>query len=98
MTVQIVVDSRVEMPTNALKITREACLEEAKVLSYFSWFPIGTNFYHVGFISLKSHHVHIAHQKTAIISGGAKGIGRCLVRRFLERGYRVSCSTLMKRN
>ncbi|RYP61585.1 hypothetical protein DL770_009762 [Monosporascus sp. CRB-9-2] len=27
--------------------------------------------------------------KTAIISGGARGIGRCLVRRFLERGYRV---------
>ena len=27
--------------------------------------------------------------KTAIVSGGAKGIGRCLVRRFLERGYRV---------
>ncbi|RYO83994.1 hypothetical protein DL766_008351 [Monosporascus sp. MC13-8B] len=27
--------------------------------------------------------------ETAIISGGARGIGRCLVRRFLERGYRV---------
>lgn len=27
--------------------------------------------------------------KTALISGGAKGIGRCLVRRFLENGYRV---------
>jgi NAD(P)-dependent dehydrogenase (short-subunit alcohol dehydrogenase family) len=27
--------------------------------------------------------------KTAIISGGARGIGRCLVRRFLEKGYRV---------
>ena len=27
--------------------------------------------------------------KTAIISGGARGIGRCLVRRFCERGYRV---------
>ncbi|TKA76633.1 hypothetical protein B0A55_04927 [Friedmanniomyces simplex] len=27
--------------------------------------------------------------KTAIISGGARGIGRCLVRRFLERGYKV---------
>ncbi|KAF2217820.1 hypothetical protein CERZMDRAFT_80490 [Cercospora zeae-maydis SCOH1-5] len=26
---------------------------------------------------------------TAIISGGARGIGRCLVRRFLERGYKV---------
>lgn len=28
-------------------------------------------------------------QKTAIISGGAQGIGRCLVRRFCELGYRV---------
>lgn len=28
-------------------------------------------------------------KKTAIISGGARGIGRCLVRRFLERGYHV---------
>ncbi|EME38443.1 hypothetical protein DOTSEDRAFT_75844 [Dothistroma septosporum NZE10] len=27
--------------------------------------------------------------KTAIVSGGARGIGRCLVRRFLERGFRV---------
>lgn len=27
--------------------------------------------------------------KTALISGGARGIGRCLVRRFLERGYKV---------
>lgn len=27
--------------------------------------------------------------KTALISGGARGIGRCLVRRFLERGYHV---------
>ncbi|KAK4546607.1 hypothetical protein LTR36_001824 [Oleoguttula mirabilis] len=27
--------------------------------------------------------------RTAIISGGARGIGRCLVRRFLERGYHV---------
>lgn len=27
--------------------------------------------------------------QTAIISGGARGIGRCLVRRFCERGYRV---------
>ncbi|KAF2153623.1 NAD(P)-binding protein [Myriangium duriaei CBS 260.36] len=27
--------------------------------------------------------------KTAVISGGARGIGRCIVRRFLERGYRV---------
>jgi len=27
--------------------------------------------------------------KGAIISGGARGIGRCLVRRFLERGYHV---------
>jgi NAD(P)-dependent dehydrogenase (short-subunit alcohol dehydrogenase family) len=27
--------------------------------------------------------------KTAIISGGARGIGRCIVRRFLERGYKV---------
>lgn len=27
--------------------------------------------------------------KTAIISGGARGIGRCLTRRFLERGYKV---------
>lgn len=27
--------------------------------------------------------------KTAIISGGARGIGRCLVRRFLEIGYKV---------
>ncbi|RYO94684.1 hypothetical protein DL764_007797 [Monosporascus ibericus] len=27
--------------------------------------------------------------RTAIIGGGARGIGRCLVRRFLERGYRV---------
>lgn len=27
--------------------------------------------------------------KTALISGGARGIGRCLVRRFLEKGYRV---------
>ena len=28
-------------------------------------------------------------QKTAIISGGARGIGRCIVRRFLERDYKV---------
>ena len=28
-------------------------------------------------------------RETAIISGGAKGIGRCLVRRFCELGYRV---------
>ncbi|KAI1813728.1 NAD(P)-binding protein [Poronia punctata] len=27
--------------------------------------------------------------KTAIVSGGARGIGRCLVRRFLELGYKV---------
>lgn len=27
--------------------------------------------------------------KTAIISGGARGIGRALVRRFLNRGYKV---------
>ena len=27
--------------------------------------------------------------KTCIVSGGAQGIGRCLVRRFLEHGYRV---------
>ncbi|KAG9562048.1 short chain alcohol dehydrogenase, partial [Aureobasidium melanogenum] len=27
--------------------------------------------------------------KTALISGGARGIGRCIVRRFLERGYKV---------
>lgn len=27
--------------------------------------------------------------QTAIISGGARGIGRCLTRRFLERGYKV---------
>ena len=27
--------------------------------------------------------------KTAFISGGARGIGRCIVRRFLERGYSV---------
>ncbi|KAK5731476.1 hypothetical protein LTR17_011364 [Elasticomyces elasticus] len=27
--------------------------------------------------------------KTAIISGGARGIGRCIARRFLERGYKV---------
>lgn len=27
--------------------------------------------------------------KTALISGAAQGIGRCIVRRFLERGYRV---------
>ena len=27
--------------------------------------------------------------KTALISGGARGIGRCIARRFLERGYRV---------
>lgn len=27
--------------------------------------------------------------KTAIISGGARGIGRCLTRRFCELGYRV---------
>lgn len=27
--------------------------------------------------------------QTAIISGGARGIGRCLVRRFLERSYKV---------
>ncbi|TKX26457.1 hypothetical protein C1H76_1421 [Elsinoe australis] len=27
--------------------------------------------------------------KAAIISGGARGIGRCLARRFLERSYRV---------
>lgn len=28
--------------------------------------------------------------KTAVISGGARGIGRCIARRFLERGYKVS--------
>lgn len=27
--------------------------------------------------------------KTGIISGGARGIGRCLARRFLERGYKL---------
>jgi len=27
--------------------------------------------------------------KTAIVSGGARGIGRCLARRFLERGFHV---------
>ena len=27
--------------------------------------------------------------KTAVVSGGARGIGRCLVRRFLELGYKV---------
>ncbi|KAK3707645.1 hypothetical protein LTR37_011993 [Vermiconidia calcicola] len=27
--------------------------------------------------------------KTALVSGGARGIGRAIVRRFLERGYRV---------
>ncbi|KAK3062792.1 hypothetical protein LTR53_019196, partial [Teratosphaeriaceae sp. CCFEE 6253] len=27
--------------------------------------------------------------KTAIVSGGARGIGRCIARRFLERGYAV---------
>lgn len=27
--------------------------------------------------------------KTAIISGGARGIGRCIARRFLELDYRV---------
>lgn len=27
--------------------------------------------------------------KTALISGGARGIGRCIARRFLERGYSV---------
>jgi NAD(P)-dependent dehydrogenase (short-subunit alcohol dehydrogenase family) len=27
--------------------------------------------------------------QTAVVSGGARGIGRCLVRRFLERGYKV---------
>ena len=27
--------------------------------------------------------------KTAIISGGARGIGRCIARRFLERGYKT---------
>jgi NAD(P)-dependent dehydrogenase (short-subunit alcohol dehydrogenase family) len=27
--------------------------------------------------------------KTALISGGARGIGRCLTRRFCERGYKV---------
>jgi NAD(P)-dependent dehydrogenase (short-subunit alcohol dehydrogenase family) len=27
--------------------------------------------------------------KTALISGGARGIGRCIVRRFCELGYRV---------
>ncbi|KAI1347999.1 NAD(P)-binding protein [Xylaria sp. FL0043] len=27
--------------------------------------------------------------RTAVVSGGARGIGRCLVRRFLERGYKV---------
>jgi len=27
--------------------------------------------------------------KTALISGGARGIGRCIARRFLERGYRT---------
>ena len=28
-------------------------------------------------------------RQTAVISGGARGIGRCLVRRFCERGYKV---------
>lgn len=27
--------------------------------------------------------------KTCVVSGGARGIGRCSSRRFLERGYRV---------
>lgn len=27
--------------------------------------------------------------KTAIVSGGARGIGRCLVRRFCELGYKT---------
>ena len=27
--------------------------------------------------------------KTAVVSGGARGIGRAIVRRFCERGYRV---------
>ncbi|KAI0015918.1 hypothetical protein F4780DRAFT_33058 [Xylariomycetidae sp. FL0641] len=27
--------------------------------------------------------------KTAIVSGGARGIGRCIARRFLERGFKV---------
>ena len=27
--------------------------------------------------------------KTVLVSGGARGIGRCLVRRFLEKGHRV---------
>ena len=27
--------------------------------------------------------------QTAIVSGGARGIGRCLARRSLERGYKV---------
>ena len=31
----------------------------------------------------------MGHPKTAIISGGARGIGRCIVRRFCELGYRV---------
>lgn len=31
----------------------------------------------------------MAQNKTAIISGGARGIGRALVRRFLEKGYHV---------
>jgi len=31
----------------------------------------------------------MAKTHTAIVSGGARGIGRCIVRRFLERGYHV---------
>lgn len=27
--------------------------------------------------------------KTALITGGARGIGRCITRRFCERGYKV---------
>jgi len=37
-----------------------------------------------------SHHLTtMSKTKTAIVSGGARGIGRCLARRFLERGYHV---------
>lgn len=39
--------------------------------------------------TISSHITAMGQPKTAIISGGARGIGRCVVRRFLERGYRV---------
>lgn len=38
-------------------------------------------------IKFRQHHCIMP--KTALISGGARGIGRCLVRRFLELGYHV---------